>query len=249
MITKQPTSAVHNPITVLLSLQTYQEARLVDSANNLANAADNPGFKSQMIVGEEVSYPTPKGPVSYIMASRSLRNTSDGSIKMTGNPMDIAVTGKGYFQVMTSNGVRLTRNGQFQVNDKGQLVTPAGDAVLSDGGSEITVGHAAGGLKVDAKGNVRTVEGVKGKLGVVIVDDEQALRREANGYYETQQEIKASDHYRITQGGLEMPNVDAVGETVRLMEIMRLYQQSMRLVELINDQKSETINVKSQMNA
>ena len=111
-------------------------------ANNIANI-DTTGFKADNAAFSRISdagrAATASSP-ARTAASASCRTAprwidlSPGAIQRTGNPLDVAIDGKGYFVVQTPRGQRYTRNGAFEINATGQLVTSDGDQVLGAGG-------------------------------------------------------------------------------------------------------------------
>ncbi len=117
-------------------------------ANDLANAS-TPGYKadrsSQSSFGDMLlrNQSTGQSIGSLGMGARIDRTVTDmapGPIRETGEPLDFAIQGEGFFAVQTERGVRYTRNGQFTVSPQGLLATPAGEPVLGRGGRTIAVG-------------------------------------------------------------------------------------------------------------
>src|ERR1700761_3645591 len=110
-------------------------------ANNLANAG-TVGFRAERNVFSSVLAAAGSAPGSalnqainnYGILSGTTLDLSQGALQKTGNDLDLAIEGLGFFVVQTANGPMYTRNGSFQVSSKGQLVTAAGDAVMGDKG-------------------------------------------------------------------------------------------------------------------
>ncbi|MGC8476715.1 MAG: flagellar hook basal-body protein, partial [Acetobacteraceae bacterium] len=105
-------------------------------ANNLANA-DTPGFQEQRVQFAAVltrqpgAQPPPGGrTLAYTEDRATWRETTPGPLRHTGNPLDLAVTGKGYFTVMTKAGPRLTRDGRFGLMPDGTIADAAGNPLL-----------------------------------------------------------------------------------------------------------------------
>lgn len=119
-------------------------------ANDLANAS-TPGFKaassSQQSFGSLLLDNTATGKqvgsiYTGVEVSKAKTDLAQGPLQTTGNPLDFAVSGPGFFAVKTAAGTQYTRNGQFSVNNQGLLVDQDGDQVLSQGGAPIKVGAA-----------------------------------------------------------------------------------------------------------
>ena len=107
-----------------------------------------------------------------------VRDMTEGTLKPTSNPFDVAISGPGYFIVNTSAGERYTRNGHFSLDANGRLVTSDGDAVLDSNHSEITFAEDETNLSIARDGSISTSAGSKGKIGVVQFADEGTLTRD-----------------------------------------------------------------------
>src|SRR5436309_3156767 len=116
-------------------------------ANDLANAS-TPGYKSDkstqrsfgdLLLSNTVTGQTvgPLGMGAHI--DRIYTDTTPAALRQTGNPLDFAVEGDGFFAIQTPQGLRYTRNGQFQVSPQGTLMDAMGNQVLSQGGAPIRV--------------------------------------------------------------------------------------------------------------
>jgi flagellar basal-body rod protein FlgG len=128
-------------------------------SNDLANAS-TPGFKAssatQQSFGSLLLQNTSNGQTigsigTGVNVSKGRTNLAQGPMQQTGRPLDFAIQGSGFFAVKTANGTQYTRNGQFSVSNKGQLIDQYGDDVLSQTGSPIAVG-AAGTVPTSALG-------------------------------------------------------------------------------------------------
>ena len=98
-------------------------------ANNVANASTT-GFKREGIVFDTLlSQPAPGESIDFVVDRATYRDASNGPINPTGNPLDLAIQGAGYFPIQTPQGTRYTRAGTFQLNTDGQIVTLSGDIV------------------------------------------------------------------------------------------------------------------------
>ena len=125
-----------------------EQVRQDQIANDLANAA-TPGYKadrtSQAGFGELLLANSATGQVvgpqgTAVQVSAVETDFSPKPAKDTGEPLDFAIVGEGFFAVQTANGTRYTRNGQFQADAQGRLVTSQGDPVLGRGGRTLAVG-------------------------------------------------------------------------------------------------------------
>jgi flagellar basal-body rod protein FlgF len=111
-------------------------------ANNLANLS-TPAFKRESVQFEQYMVPVPATEaeggntvdVSFVLDRGVVRDLSEGRFERTNAVLDFAITGPGYFVVQTPNGDRYTRNGHFQLDNEGRMVTDDGYVVQSDGGA------------------------------------------------------------------------------------------------------------------
>jgi flagellar hook-basal body protein len=132
---------MENALLVGLSRQVALGRELDVVANNIANINTN-GFKTDGAVFEEFigkvarsdDVPARDRQVSFVRDRATWIDMSQGSIERTGNPLDVAVVGKGFMAVQTPAGERYTRNGALQINNIGQLVTSEGFQVLGESG-------------------------------------------------------------------------------------------------------------------
>lgn len=144
---------------------------------------------------------------------------SQGQMKETGNPMDVAIEGSGFLEVETVNGIRYTRNGNFRVSPEGFLLTQEGNKVLGESGP-ITV--PPGIVAVGADGAISVNGAVTGKLKLVEFDAPHQLVREGESLFGAPAAAAhAAQKSNIRQGMLEAANVNAVEATVGLMTLQR----------------------------
>ena len=125
---------METPTYIALSRQMVLRDQMDVVANNLANA-NTSGFKAEMMLMSEVELPAdPTTELSYVQDFATARDFSPGTLRPTGNDLDLAIQGDGFFAVQTPDGVRYTRVGRFQLDQDGILVTSHGYPVLASGG-------------------------------------------------------------------------------------------------------------------
>src|SRR5262249_4705453 len=127
-----------NGIYVALSGAVAQSKALDVVAHDVANSS-TVGFHAQRVTFEEAlsspsSRSTPSG-----SAGRIAEDSSTGPLRTTGQPLDLAIKGDGYFAISTERGLRYTRAGSFTKNAEGAIVTPSGAPVLDAAGGPIIV--------------------------------------------------------------------------------------------------------------
>ena len=226
---------MENAQVVGLSRQVALRRELEVIANNLANMG-TAGFKSEQIAFREYLMPVasaesfPRGSdrrLSYVEDRATWQDFSTGAIQLGGNQFDVAIDGDAFFAVQTPAGVRYTRNGQFQLNAQGTLVTNQGHPVLSTSGpmqfaaeeTDVTIG---------ADGTVSTVQGgARGRLGLFTFANTQALEAESATLFRadaTAAQDVAPGQMRVVQYAYEKSNVEPIVETTRLIEVTRSYE-------------------------
>lgn len=228
--------------TLLVSLSQQLAAyRAMDAiANNLANAS-TPAFKRETMLFKEYVEQLPPaegqtGPqsVAFVQDAGLARDLSEGKLERTNAPFDLAVDGKGYFEIQTANGSRYTRNGHFALDAGGRLVTSSGDPVIGDGG-EITVSPDDGNIHIAEDGTITSKLGQLGKLKLVDFANESALVKEGASLYSTDQTAEPVTNSKILQGTVEASNVEPVIEISHMLEVMRSYQATANLTQSHED--------------
>jgi flagellar basal-body rod protein FlgF len=221
---------MENALLIGLSRQVALGRELDVIANNMANVTTN-GFKARqarfreylMPVASAEAFPAPDRRLSYVIDAGTPLDASPGAIERTGNPLDAAIKGDGFFAVQTPAGERYTRNGAFTINAQGQLVTSDGHAVLGDNGP-IAFSPQESGAAIAADGTVTTNQGQRGKLRLVRFADPQTLRNEgANLFSSTAQPQPAGATSGIEAGAIERSNVKPILAMSRLIDVNRAY--------------------------
>ena len=241
---------MENSLLVSLSQQlaTYRAMDVI--ANNIANVS-TPGFKRDSAKFEEyVAMMRPaegqKGlqAVSFVKDAGVTRDTGQGNIEQTGAPLDLAISGKGYFAVQTPAGLRYTRDGHFSLDGSGNLVTSQGYQVQGDGGA-ITIAPTDGDINIAPDGMISSVvRGVGNQLGKIkVVDfaDNSLLTKQGSSLYSTGQTPNTPATVNIRQGALEASNVQPVIEISKMLEVQRAYEATANLSKYEEDMMSQAI--------
>ena len=170
--------------SVALSGQNARERQMDVLANNIANLSTT-AFKGQQMLFAEVLSNVDGAPVRYVQDAGTVRDWSQGPLTRTGNSLDVALQGDGFFEVQTAQGIRYTRDGRLKLDSQGELVTLEGDPVLGDSQSPIVVPQGTASITVGDDGTLTTPTGTAGRLTVVSFDKLQAVASEENGLYST----------------------------------------------------------------
>src|SRR5689334_5512790 len=153
---------MENPSYIALSQQMALRRQMDAIATNIANVS-TPGYKAERIMFSELlagkaPYPGAAGGsrqgLSFVNDVGMLRDTSEGGMTQTGNALDLAVSGSGYFVVDTPAGPRYTRAGAFRLNQDGRIVTSDGYPLLDQQNRPISVRPGETRIEISAKGAV-----------------------------------------------------------------------------------------------
>ncbi len=219
---------------ILQMIQPVQAGLLMERqfdmvSNHLANA-DTAGFKADILTFDEA------------LRVRQSTDFSQGSLKTTGNTLDLALEGDGFFKIQTPGGVRYTRSGNFTLDSEGQLVDMNGYAVMGDSGpitiegSEIIISET-GEILVDNE----TVDTLK----VVTFGSKDRLEKEGHSlfvYKGSPNEEITAEKATVKQGALEEANLNTVAEMAKMIEIMRSYQGVQKMIQTIDDIDGQAIS-------
>ena len=221
-----------NPAYAVLTRQSGLLAELRAVANNIANA-DTGGFRAEGVIFSEYVTALGGGSPSLSMAAARVRETSftPGGLAETGGPLDLAITGEGFFLVATPNGDRLTRAGSFTQNANGDVVNSEGHALLDAGGAPVFVPPGTAQIGIAPDGTL-SADGVPvGQIGLYVPSDPDSLTRQNGVLFEAGSPLLPADGATLAQGFLEESNVDAVGQITRLIAVQRAYELGQGLLD------------------
>lgn len=227
----------------------YEQFRLDVVANNLANAnsvgykKDRVGFNmtlntdqidpNQKIILTSGVYGQDREP-PVLMLTRYRMDLSEGAFRETGNKLDFAIKGSGFFSFETPDGTRYTRNGQFTMNANGEIVTQSGNRVLGQNGAIVI--PAGKDFQVSEKGEILVGGQVIDRFQIVDFPPTGGLSKEGNGAIIASANIRALPaNVQVMQGYLEDSNVDIVKEMVQMIEALRNYEGYQKTLQAIQD--------------
>jgi len=238
-----------NALLVGLSRQMALGRELDVIANNMANVTTN-GFKARESRFQEFTMPVARAntfkpqdrALSFVVDAGTALDTSLGAIEATGNALDTAIKGDGFFAVQTPAGERYTRNGAFTLDAAGQIVTSDGHPVLGENGP-ITIGQQEPGVAFAPDGTVSTTQGQRGRLRLVRFDNPGALRNEGGNLFSASVPAQAAGATsRIEAGTLERSNVKPIVEMTRLIEVNRAYTSVAGMMTRLDEIKRSAIS-------
>jgi flagellar basal-body rod protein FlgF len=216
-------------------------------SNNLANASTD-GYKADLISFSEVLYRdmhahggSGKSLGSMGGGPQTVRETQDfsvGSLRSTGNSLDVAIrTPGGMFAVQANNTVRYTRDGSFTISKNRELVTNEGYPVLDYRGQKIPV-LGVGKVTIGEDGDIQQDGSSVTKLGVF----NGQFQKEGGNLWMPKGQVQASQVAEIAVGHLESSNVEAIEAMVELIKINRAYEMSQKTITTQDDMTGRLID-------
>jgi flagellar basal-body rod protein FlgG len=238
-----------------------QQNRLDVIANNLANV-NTTGFKGDKLAfrdtferyAHDLVDPNQtldskvQWPKSYVLAQSRIAERvidfSQGNLKTTGNPLDLAISGEGFFKVQTSDGEFLTRQGCYHRSSEGFIVDGHGNKLLGEGGP-IQLPENAGTLTIDEQGTLSVDGEILDQIALVTVADPKVLEKVGNSLLRIDPDSKAqpipAENATIEQGFLEAANVEVVTEMVNMIEATRAFEAYQKIITGTFDQDKKAI--------
>lgn len=214
-------------------------------ANNLANVS-TPGFRASHNVFSSVLANAGDSSLSvlnqdandYGVLGGTQLDTTQGALVPTGNELDVAMEGPGYFAVQTPSGTAYTRGGNFRVSPTGQLITGAGDPVLGDNGPITIVGQP---VSIAGDGTISADGAISGRLKVVEFPAGTDLQSMGGTYYSAPAGTAvAAQNSQVRQGALESSNVNPVTSVVELISAQREVETMRRVLSMFNTEVDKT---------
>lgn len=229
--------------------------------NNIANV-NTAGYKKDTAVNQEFRemliyrindpsvgdvppvIPANMVPVGYlgtgVMVDDIYTSHVQGSVHNTGNPLDLAIMGEGYFAVDTANGVRYTRNGAFTINADRELVTTTGDRVLGTNG---TISVTGSKISISEDGGIYSDGAFVDRLRTATFQDANVLEKQGDSYFKpSQAAAELPIKGIIQQGFIEGANVNTVSEMVNLINVFRTYEANQKMVQTQDDTLGKAVN-------
>lgn len=234
------------------------EHRLNYIANNLANAGtagykqNHLAFKDTMIqfahdqimepighVRSKKLFPEPQI-AARVRLAESKTDFSQGGLQFTGNPLDVAITGNGFFQVRSPYGDYLTRNGSLCQTADGTLVTKQGWPILGEGGANIVIPEGTRNIHFAPDGRVFADDEEVGALAIRSVTEFDSLEKVGGNMFRLQPGAEAEEvdalaeedsNVLVNQGFIEASNVNVVLEMVKMIEVHRQFEAYQKVIQ------------------
>jgi flagellar basal-body rod protein FlgF len=248
-----------------------QNSRLDTIANNLANVNTTAFKKDRQVFSEYLStyekpsdviqvprvpasiesfYDMQGGDNAYVNPAGTYTNFEQGGLRATGSPLDLAIEGKGFFEVLTPEGLRWTRNGTLQIDNAGRLVNKDGHPILREGQgdpAQRVMQLASRNVTVSQRGDIFDGGNTVGRLALVdflIPDD---LQKVGNSNYTLKSTARSAalpaEEARVHQGFTESSNVNVVQEMADMIAANRVFEAAQKAIKGHDQMDDKLINV------
>lgn len=229
--------------------------RLDILANNIANA-NTPGFKKDRLAfetqlkqaAESAALPAGGGDAAPVFSGdRFFTDFSPGPMQKTGNPLDLAIEGNGFFTVTTPSGPAYTRQGNFRMDETGRLVTSDGyplspEIILPENSTQITVG-SDGTVSAYLPGETTPV--TVGTMQLVDFPQPYDLQKQGGALFVPANPLAVPEPTTagtISQGAVEGSNTSTISEMVMMIENTRYFEACSKVVKSFDDMASKAAN-------
>ncbi|MCL2700320.1 MAG: flagellar hook-basal body protein [Phycisphaerae bacterium] len=216
------------------------------TTSNLANAS-TVGYKRHVTAfHQELARQmdaTARATQTHPVVGRTRIDFQPGGLTESQNPLDMAITGDGFFAIQTPRGEVYTRNGCFRLNANGQVVDSSGFLVAGvDGPITIPANVGLSQIRVGEDGTVSAGADVVGRIRVVMFANPATLTPMGNGFYQAPAGTRGAigPDARIAQGYREASNVNVVEELVNMITVTRLYESGLKTVAT-EDERMKTL--------
>lgn len=215
--------------------------RLNSISQNLTNVL-TPAYKreissnttfSDLVLGNgSFSAPVPE--------TSNMADLKQGTLRFTGNPLDMAIENAGFFEVQHDGQIYYTRQGNFTVNANGELTTQTGDVVSGISGEiKLTTNQPT----IDRQGNILESGKPVGQLKLVQFTDPSQLQYVGEGkFLQGHATIKADDKNSVRQSYLEASNVNSANEMVKMIETMRHFETGQKVIQMYDEMNDRAIS-------
>jgi flagellar basal body rod protein FlgG len=220
-------------VYVALSGAVAQEQALESTATNVANAS-SAGYQRLRPIFRQVLARAANGDgaLRYATTSRTALDTSEGAVRVTDNPLDVALPKGVYLAAITERGERYTRAGNLTLSADGTLKTASGSTVSSDSDLPIKSAPGGGAVSIDVDGTVKQGANTIGKVKLVSFETPDALEPEGGGLLAVGKAGAVTPSKELlTVGALEESNAQPVQAMTEMMQASRTFEAFQKLLE------------------
>lgn len=264
-------------IWVPLSGQIAQQRKVETIANNIANAntagfkKDRLAFKEQLTALTKVPddldmpngdwkpddfYRSQGAENAFVKVDGSYTDFKQGALNPTNNPLDLALNGKGFLEVLTPGGIRFSRGGNLSLNAQGELTTAQGYKVLSKLDPESSPSETTPNIRIiklppgdkvsiSKEGDIYNKSGIVGSLSVVEFKDLDAVKKQGHSLFmnnSTENIERTKVSTSVNQGFIEGSNVNAIREMSELINAHRHFDNIQKAINTYDQVSSKIVN-------
>jgi flagellar basal-body rod protein FlgF len=242
------TGVIMDPLTISAASGLRSRMESLDMlANNMANASSS-GYKADREFYSLYAAPEAAGPISgpdtLPVIEHPWTDFSQGDLQSTGNPLDMALQGKGFFSVNGPGGPMYTRDGSFHISAASQLVTAQGYPVRGADGNPITLSSATP-VEVSSDGTLRQDGQTAGQIAVVDFANPAALGKQGHNYFRPADGGASpvpATAYEMQPGRLESSNASSAEGAVRLVSVMRQFEMLQKAAALGSEMNRKAVD-------
>lgn len=225
-------------IYVALSGAVAQENALDTVASNVANAA-SPGYQRLRPVFREALSKAKAADTKlhYAATTRIALDTSQGTVRNTGRPLDVALPQGVYLAANTPRGERYTRAGALSLDTEGVLHTTSGAAVLNEAGEPIKVKRDGSEVRIDTDGSVKQGNETVGKMKLVQFEQPDALAPEGGSMLATggAGAMTPAANVKLDVGAVEESNASPMTAMTEMMSASRTFEAFQKVLDQFSD--------------
>lgn len=209
------------------NVEVNQQGQLIANGQAVANLIFRPGFNTIGTVN------------SGLRLEKMQTNFSQGGFEETTNPLDFAIEGNGFFRINTPQGEMYTRNGNFTLNNNGEIVTKEGYYLMGQYGSILLDQEfQLADFRIAEDGAVILNNQLIDQIDIANITNVDVLRKYKEGYYQVAEGMEAEMEPfegKVMQGFLETSNINSIQEMVDMIKILRLYESNQKVVQAYDD--------------
>lgn len=226
-------------ITTTQVAMLQDQVKLQSISHNVANL-QTPGYKRQLIEHTGFDEQLQANINSVSEQVQESTQMQQGAFVQSRHPSDLAISGDGYFEVQTDEGLFYTRRGDFHVDNEGTLSTPSGAKLRGQNGI-IRVDDNP--FTIDASGSIYINKQLTDRISIMQFSNKTALINQGHGLYQSQESPQAAEHTtRILQGFLEQSNVKSVDEMMEMVKTTRHFEATQRVMRTAHQMLSTAIS-------
>jgi flagellar basal-body rod protein FlgF len=228
---------------VAVSAQVAMRKRMETTAQNIANI-NTAGYRGSGVKFETVLAKAGDSQVAFTSPGENYIIRKSGQISHTGNNLDLAIEGDGWFGLSSPDGMVYTRDGRFHMTNVGELQSVNGYPVVDIGGGPIVIDPSAGPVKISETGTISQAGRQLGAVGLFLLPADARLSRYDNSAVIPDKPAEAVEDptaNSIRQGYIEGSNVNPILEITRLIEISRAFEGAESAMRNSDDAAREAI--------